>query len=276
MSDAGRLVPAHRRAARAPGARARVRRARAAADRGGVGRARATSRPTSCAQAAAVGLTAYADPGRVRRRRTSPLTSALIAEELSWGCAGLAATLQATMFPVRPLLAFGSDEQRSRYLPRIASPEGCLAAIAFTEPGAGSDVAAIEATARREGDELRPRRREVLRHERRDRGRDRRLREARRRDLRVPARARRPRRLRRPQGAQARPARLVHRLDPARGGAHPGRPPARRGRARASRSRWTSSSARGRRSPRPRSASRAPRSSTRRRTRASGRPSGSR
>jgi alkylation response protein AidB-like acyl-CoA dehydrogenase len=75
-----------------------------------------------------------------------------VAEELSWGCAGLAATIGATMFPVRPLLLAGTEEQRARWLPRLASEEGCLAAIAFTEPGAGSDVAAIQATARRDGD----------------------------------------------------------------------------------------------------------------------------
>jgi len=104
-------------------------------------------------RAASVGLTAYAVPAEFGGGGTSSLTSALIAEELSWGCAGLAATLQATMFPVRPLLLFGNDEQRARCLPRIASAEGCLSAIAFTEPGAGSDIAAIAATARREGDE---------------------------------------------------------------------------------------------------------------------------
>ncbi len=81
------------------------------------------------------------------------MTSSLIAEELSWGCAGLAAPIGATMFPVRPLLRSGTDEQKQRWLPRLASEEGCLAAIAFTEPGAGSDVGGIQATARREGDE---------------------------------------------------------------------------------------------------------------------------
>jgi alkylation response protein AidB-like acyl-CoA dehydrogenase len=109
--------------------------------------------PELLRRAGAVGLTAYAVPVEHGGGGASPLTSALIAEELSWGCAGLAATIQATMFPVRPLVAFGTDEQRSRHLPRIASPEGCLSAIAFTEPGAGSDIAAIAATARREGDE---------------------------------------------------------------------------------------------------------------------------
>ena len=55
--------------------------------------------------------------------------------------------------PVRPLLRSGTDEQKQRWLPRLASDEGCLAAIAFTEPGAGSDVGGIQATARRDGDE---------------------------------------------------------------------------------------------------------------------------
>src|SRR5439155_16062353 len=65
---------------------------------------------------------------------------------------GLAATIGATLFPVRPLTRFGTDEQRQRYLPRLASEDGCLAAIAFTEPHAGSDVAAMRSTARRDAD----------------------------------------------------------------------------------------------------------------------------
>jgi alkylation response protein AidB-like acyl-CoA dehydrogenase len=80
------------------------------------------------------------------------VTAALIGEELAWGCAALAATITATMFPVRPLLRFGTDEQRARYLPWLASEQGTLAAIAFTEPVAGSDFAGIQATARRDGD----------------------------------------------------------------------------------------------------------------------------
>ena len=103
-------------------------------------------------KAAALGLTSHAIPAEYGGGGVAAVTSAIIAEELSWGCAALAATIGATMFPVRPLLLAGSDEQRERWLPRLASEEGCLAAISFTEPGAGSDVAAIEATARRDGD----------------------------------------------------------------------------------------------------------------------------
>lgn len=49
------------------------------------------------------------------------------------------------------ILAFGSDEQKRRYLPRAASGEW-LAAWALTEPGSGSDSAGLATTAVRDGD----------------------------------------------------------------------------------------------------------------------------
>jgi len=48
------------------------------------------------------------------------------------------------------LLTFGNEEQKRRYLPRAVSGEA-LAAWALTEPGSGSDAAALRTTARREG-----------------------------------------------------------------------------------------------------------------------------
>jgi alkylation response protein AidB-like acyl-CoA dehydrogenase len=50
------------------------------------------------------------------------------------------------------ILKFGTEEQKRRYLPKAASGEW-LAAWALTEPGSGSDAAALKTTARREGDE---------------------------------------------------------------------------------------------------------------------------
>jgi alkylation response protein AidB-like acyl-CoA dehydrogenase len=108
--------------------------------------------PDLLAKAARAGLTSYAVPLEHGGGGANAVTAALIAEELSWGCAGLASIFLATMFPVRPLLVAGTEAQRARWLPRLASEEGTLAAIAFTEPGAGSDFAAIQATARRDGD----------------------------------------------------------------------------------------------------------------------------
>ena len=109
--------------------------------------------PELLAKAARAGLTSYAIPEAYGGGGVDAVTSALVAEELSWGCAGLAATIQATMFPVRPLLRAGTEEQKERYIQRLASEDGVLAAIGFTEPHAGTDLAAMRATARREGDE---------------------------------------------------------------------------------------------------------------------------
>ncbi len=107
--------------------------------------------PDLLPKAARLGLTATRIPHEYGGGELDAVTAAIVAEELSWGCAGLAATIGATQFPVWPLVRFGSEEQRRRYLPQLAAEEGCLAAIAFTEPHAGSDVNAMRATARREG-----------------------------------------------------------------------------------------------------------------------------
>jgi alkylation response protein AidB-like acyl-CoA dehydrogenase len=108
--------------------------------------------PDLLARAARAGLTSYAIPVEYGGGGADAVTGALIAEELSWGCAGLASTIAATMFPVRPLLRFATDAQRERYLPFLAREQGALAAIAFTEAHAGSDVAAMRAEARRDAD----------------------------------------------------------------------------------------------------------------------------
>jgi alkylation response protein AidB-like acyl-CoA dehydrogenase len=50
------------------------------------------------------------------------------------------------------ILTFGTEEQKRKYLPKAATGEW-LAAWALTEPGSGSDSAALKTTARREGDE---------------------------------------------------------------------------------------------------------------------------
>ncbi len=52
---------------------------------------------------------------------------------------------------MRGLLLFGTAAQRARWLPRLASGE-LIAAFCLTEPGAGSDAAAVKTTARRQGD----------------------------------------------------------------------------------------------------------------------------
>ncbi|MFQ6081015.1 MAG: acyl-CoA dehydrogenase family protein [Candidatus Bathyarchaeia archaeon] len=77
----------------------------------------------------------------------------IVAEELSRICDALADGYAVTMFGgVEQLIKFGNDEQKRRWLPRVAK-DGVLAAICITEPLVGSDAAGIETTATREGDE---------------------------------------------------------------------------------------------------------------------------
>lgn len=85
----------------------------------------------------------------------SLLTTAGALEALTFGCGdvGLAFTIGAHLFACcAPIAEFGAPDLRARVLPRLARGEQ-LAANAITEEGAGSDVHALAATARRDGDD---------------------------------------------------------------------------------------------------------------------------
>jgi butyryl-CoA dehydrogenase len=75
----------------------------------------------------------------------------LVVEELSKVCAGVAVTYASSALGALPVILYGSDEQKRRYLPDIASGKK-LAAFGLTEAGAGSDAAGIQTTARLDGD----------------------------------------------------------------------------------------------------------------------------
>lgn len=72
-------------------------------------------------------------------------------EELSKVCGGISLGLAATALGTIPLILFGTEEQKQKYLPKIASGE-MLSAFALTEACAGSNAAGIQTTARKEGD----------------------------------------------------------------------------------------------------------------------------
>jgi len=77
----------------------------------------------------------------------------IIAEELARICSALTDAYAVTMFGgTEQLIAFGSNEQKKRWLPKVAKGE-LLGAVCITEPNVGSDAAGIETTATREGDE---------------------------------------------------------------------------------------------------------------------------
>ena len=79
------------------------------------------------------------------------LENCLVLEALAEGCVGVATTYAASFLGAYPLLLYGTDAQKHRYLPPMARGEA-LAAFALTEPQAGSDAAAIQTTAVKDGD----------------------------------------------------------------------------------------------------------------------------
>jgi butyryl-CoA dehydrogenase len=77
---------------------------------------------------------------------------AIVTEELSRACGGIALSFAGTGLGTYPILLFGDAEQKRKYLPDLASGKS-LAAFGLTEPNAGSDASAIQTTARLNGDE---------------------------------------------------------------------------------------------------------------------------
>jgi alkylation response protein AidB-like acyl-CoA dehydrogenase len=77
------------------------------------------------------------------------------AEELHWGCAGIALAISASSLAAAGIASSGTPEQITRWVPECfgSGEEIRFGAYAVTEAGAGSDVRSLRTTARREGDE---------------------------------------------------------------------------------------------------------------------------
>jgi len=75
----------------------------------------------------------------------------LVTEELSKACGGIALAFAGSALGALPIILCGSEEQKRRFLPDVASGRR-LAAFALTEPQAGSDAGGIRTTALRDGD----------------------------------------------------------------------------------------------------------------------------
>jgi len=73
-------------------------------------------------------------------------------EELSRACLGVSTTYAANALGTSPILLFGSEEQKKKYLPDIAAGKR-LVAFGLTEANAGSDAAGIQTTAELDGNE---------------------------------------------------------------------------------------------------------------------------
>lgn len=104
------------------------------------------------AKAAAVGLLGLGYPEEFGGTPCDIFYSMIVVEEMARaGCGGLSASLFSHTIGTPPILIAGSEAMKHRVLPQILSGEK-ISALAITEPGGGSDVAALRTTAVRDGD----------------------------------------------------------------------------------------------------------------------------
>lgn len=95
-----------------------------------------------------LGLLGMSIPEEYGGSEVDAISSAIAIEELGWGDGGTALTIEAhNELGCAAVAAFGTPEQKRMYLAPAADGGSGLAALALTEPGAGSDLRAISTTA---------------------------------------------------------------------------------------------------------------------------------
>jgi alkylation response protein AidB-like acyl-CoA dehydrogenase len=98
-----------------------------------------------------LGIFGLAIPEPWGAARVSTPCYALVTEELARGWMSLAGAMGGHTVVAKLLLDYGTEEQKQRYLPGMATGE-IRATMALTEPGGGSDLQAMRTTAHRDGD----------------------------------------------------------------------------------------------------------------------------
>src|SRR5262252_3984093 len=102
-------------------------------------------------KAAEIGLYSHEFLGQTFADSTG-IMPALVAEELTWGCAGIALAIQGTGLPVAAIFNQGTPEQIATWIPACyGTPDKpAVGAFAVTEPDAGSDVSSMKTRAMRQ------------------------------------------------------------------------------------------------------------------------------
>ncbi|HEX6385286.1 MAG TPA: acyl-CoA dehydrogenase family protein [Anaerolineae bacterium] len=82
------------------------------------------------------------------------ISAAIAVEELGWGCASTALAVAAhNGLALGPIIRYGTEAQKEKWLPPLATGQGKLGCLALTEPGAGSDLqGGVRTAAVKEGD----------------------------------------------------------------------------------------------------------------------------
>ena len=102
-------------------------------------------------ETAALGMATIYVPAEQGGSGLSRLDGALIMEALAYGCPAISAYISIHNMVAWMLAKYGSPEQVAEWMPKLASMEW-LSSYCLTEPGAGSDAAALKTRAERQGD----------------------------------------------------------------------------------------------------------------------------
>jgi alkylation response protein AidB-like acyl-CoA dehydrogenase len=102
-----------------------------------------------------IGLLGLNIPDEYGGAGVDAVSAAIAIEELGWGCGSTALAIAAhNGLGTTPIVLYGSEELKKKWLPRVASGKNKLAALALTEPGAGSDLqGGVVTKALRDGNE---------------------------------------------------------------------------------------------------------------------------
>ncbi len=88
-----------------------------------------------------LGLLGLPVPEKYGGAEVDAVSAAIAIEELGWGCGSTALSIAAhNGLGCAPIVMFGTESQKHRYLPEVVNGRTGLAALALTEPGAGSDL----------------------------------------------------------------------------------------------------------------------------------------
>jgi acyl-CoA dehydrogenase len=102
-------------------------------------------------KAHALGLMTTSIPAEYGGQGLTLFDHCLIDEAIAYGCTGIGTALTANALGQAPVLLFGNEEQKKEYLGRCAA-DAVICAYAVTEPGTGSDVAAVKTKAEKNKD----------------------------------------------------------------------------------------------------------------------------
>ena len=105
------------------------------------------------AELAELGLMGVNVPEQYGGAAAGAVAYTLAMMEIAQGCASTAVTMAVNNLVAETIVRFGTEEQKQRYVPEIASGRFVAASFGLSEPHAGSDAGALRTTARRDGAE---------------------------------------------------------------------------------------------------------------------------